>query len=367
MLAHCLAGTRVLDLSYYIPGPFATQWLADLGAEVVKVEPPSGDPMRIMGPVDDDGTTAFYKLANRSKTVIRLDLKDAPGRAQLERLVAKADVLVEGYRPGVLTRLGFGRERLDALNPRLVHCALTGYGQTGPMAPRAGHDLTYMALAGALAANGTAERPVIPFPPVADHAGAMAVVVAVLAALLQRGRTGRGAHLDIGLSDAALSWMGGVMTTARRWGEPGREDGLINGGAACYRLYRTRDGRYFALAALEEKFWVAFCRAVGRADWIARQSEPMPQTGLIAELDALFAGRDRDAWSALLAPADCCAEPVLSPAEVPDHPQARARGLVRSGDGLVEALLPVLVDGAPAAGRRPFVEADPQTVVAAWC
>ncbi len=156
MLAHCLAGTRVLDLSYYIPGPLAALWLADLGAEVVKVEPPAGDPMRAMGPVDADGTTPFYKLANRSKTVVRLDLKSAHGRRQLERMVTRSDVLLDAYRPGVLGRLGFGPDRVRQLNPRLVHCSLSGYGLTGPWAGRAGHDLTYLALAGALAASGPA-------------------------------------------------------------------------------------------------------------------------------------------------------------------------------------------------------------------
>ncbi len=190
--------------------------------------------------------------------------------------------------------------------------------------------------------------------------------MAVLAALLQRGRTGKGVHLDVSLSEAALGWMGGLMTMAERWGEPEREGGLINGAAACYRVYRTRDGRFFALAALEDKFWAAFCRAVGREEWIHRRDDTLPQRELMAELEALFASRDRDEWASLLAPADCCAEPVLEPGEVPLHPQTRARGLIRRDDGLVEVLLPVLMDGARAHDRRPLVEADAETVLAAW-
>lgn len=367
MLADCLAGLKVLDLSQYIPGPYATQWLSDLGAEVVKVEPPAGDPMRTMGPVEADGTTVFYKLANRNKRIVKLDLKTEDGQRLFAKMVAAADVLVEAYRPGVMARLGFGPERLAGLNPRLIHCALSGFGQTGPHALRAGHDLTYMALTGGLFANGPGERPVMTFPPLADHAGAQLAVTSILAALLRRERTGKGARLDVSLYEAALGWMGGVLTMARQFGPVAREDGLINGGAACYRCYATRDGRFVALAALEEKFWQAFCRTVGREDLIPRQNEPMPQAALIAELDALFLTRDRDDWVALLAPADCCFEPVLEPGEAAAHPQAKARDLVHGDEnGLVEVLLPVLMEGARAHTRRPFVETDAEKVIAGW-
>lgn len=370
MLAECLAGTRILDLTQYIPGPYATQWLADLGAEVVKVEPPAGDPMRIMGPVDDDGVTPFYKLANRNKVVVRLDLKSADGKAALATLLAAADVLVEAYRPGVLDRLGFGVAELARINPRLIHCSLSGYGQTGPHALVAGHDLTYVALTGGLAASGTAQRPVMTFPPLADHAGAMLAVQGVLAALLRRGRTGKGARLDISLSEAALSWMGGVLTTAHRsGGTVRREDDIINGGAAFYRIYRTRDGRFVALGAIEEKFWRSFCLAVGHEEWIHRQHEPMPQNELISEVEALFLDKSRDDWVALLAPVDCCFEPVLDPAEIPAHPHWRERQLVRVAedrDDLAEVLLPVFLDGARPGSRRPLREEDIRTVLAAW-
>lgn len=369
MLAQCLAGTKILDLTQYIPGPFATLWLADLGAEVVKVEPPAGDPMRTLGPTDADGTTAFYKLANRGKVVVRLDLKTDLGREVLAGLLRAADVLVEAYRPGVLDRLGFGAEELARLNPTLIHCSLSGYGQTGPLASAAGHDLTYVALSGGVAASGIAERPVMTFPPLADHAGAMLTVQAVLAALLRRGRTGKGARLDVSLSEAALSWMGGILTTGHRGESTRREADIINGGAAYYRLYRTADGRFVALAAIEDKFWRAFCRTVGHEEWIHRQNEPAPQTDLIARLEALFLTRDRDAWVALLGPADCCFEPVLDPAEVPRHPHWRARGVVRvaeDGDDVVEVPLPIFLDGAAPGRRRPLREDDARAVLGAW-
>ncbi len=369
MLAQCLAGIRVLDLSQYIPGPFATQWLSDMGAEVVKVEPPVGDPMRTMGEPDADGTTYFYKLANRNKQVVRLDLKTPDGKAALAAMLAKADVLVEAYRPGVLDRLGFGAEELNRLNPRLVHCSVSGYGQTGPHAPVAGHDLTYVALTGGLAASGIESRPVMTFPPLADHAGAMLAVQAVLAALLRRERTGQGARLDISLSEAALSWMGGILSSVHRGHDLRREQDLINGGAAFYRLYRTADSRFVALGAIEEKFWRTFCHAVGHEEWIYRQFEPMPQNDLIAELEALFLSKDRDQWAALLCPVDCCFEPVLEPAEAPDHPQWQARGVVRVGgdaDDVVEVLLPIFVDGVGPSARVPLVEVAAQVVLDKW-
>lgn len=370
MLADCLAGMRVLDLTQYIPGPLSTLWLSDFGAEVVKVEPPSGDPMRTMGAPDPDGTTCFYKQLNRNKTVVRIDLKSAEGKAALTALLGRADILVEAYRPGVLDRLGFDAGTLNGINPALVHLSLSGYGQTGPLALAAGHDLTYTALSGGLWASGTRERPVMTYPPLGDHAGAMAAVSAVLAALLRRQRTGRGARLDVSLAEAALSWMGGALTYAHRHGGgPEREADLINGGAACYRVYGTRDGRFVALAALEEKFWRAFCSAVGRPDWIERQGEPLPQTALSDEVAALFLTRDRDDWAALLAPADCCFEPVLDLTEVPDHPQWVERGLVHRAEDeqrVVDVVFPVRMDEAVGARRRPGREGSVDEVLAAW-
>lgn len=368
MIAECLAGVKVLDLSSFLPGPFATLWLADLGAEVVKVEAPAGDPLRGMGPVDADGTSPFYKLANRNKSVVRLDLADEADSRRFTRLAAKADVLVDGLRPGALARLGFAPERLEALNPRLIQCALSGWGQTGPKAAAAGHDLTYLARAGWLAVTGPAERPLMPFPPVAGHAGAALTVIAILAALLRRGTTGRGTRLDLALSDAALSWMGGVLTMAQRGASPEREQATINGGAACYRVYPTACGRFMALAALEPKFWAAFCTAVGRPEWIHRQADSLPQTALIAEVEALFRSRGRDDWAALLAPVDCCCEPVLEPAEVAPQPQVQARGFLQTDNahGLAEVLLPVLMDGARPLRRRPLIEDNADAVLAAW-
>lgn len=368
MLKDCLKGARVLDLSQYIPGPFAALLLSDFGADVVKIEPPQGDPMRSFGPIDGDGLSPFYKAVNRNKTVVCLDLKSAEGKAAFERLAAKADVIVESFRPGVMDRLGFGPERLRTINPGLVHCALSGFGQTGPYRLRAGHDLTYMALTGALAATGTPERPVIPYPPVADHAGAMHAVMAVLAALVRKERTGQGAHLDLSLFESALHMNYLGLTLGLR-GQLEREEELLNGGAAYYRIYRCADGRFAALGAIEAKFWAAFCQSVGKPEWMARQGEPFPQTALIEELSALFAGQPLAHWEEVLSPADCCFEPVLEASGVLADPHVQARGLLHATAGaeaIGEVAFPAHADGAPPPPRVAHRELAAEAVADLW-
>ncbi len=344
--------------------------LSDLGAEVVKLEPPAGDPMRALGPLDGDGVSAFYKLVNAGKNVVRLDLKSDRGRAALEALVRGADILLESFRPGALARLGFGPDALRALNPRLIHCALSGFGQSGPYAGRAGHDIAYMALSGGLATSGTTGRPVFAHPPTADFAGAMQAAIAILAALLRRARDGRGASVDVSLSETVLGWQAMVLTGARRAGfEPEREDSLLNGGAACYRIYETADKRFVALGALEEKFWANFCAALGQSGWIARQHDALPQHDLIAEVAAAFRRQPLSVWSHRLADVDCCFQPVLEPGEVPDDPHIRARGLVQetgTPDARVEVQFPAFFDGQAPAPRAAMRELCAEEAVAAW-
>jgi crotonobetainyl-CoA:carnitine CoA-transferase CaiB-like acyl-CoA transferase len=361
MLRSFLDGLRVLDLSQYLPGPFATRLLADMGAEVVKVEAPGGEPGRRL---DSEGRTVspYYHAVNARKQVIELDLKGETDRATFERLVAHADVLLESFRPGVLDRLGFGEQRLKELNPALVHCALSGYGQTGPLRVTAGHDLNYVALTGALAATGTMDKPVIPFPPMADHAGALMAVIAILGALMARGRGGRGAFLDVSLSESLLSLQELAFAFETRRGR-----GLLTGGAACYQIYRTADGEHVTLSPLEPKFWVAFCEAVERPDWIPRHlADPLPQTDLIAEVAALFASRPLVHWEALLTPADCCFLAVSEHATLAAHPHIDARGLVQMRDGVTEVLAPAIVDGRPPEARTPVCFTSADAVLEAW-
>jgi alpha-methylacyl-CoA racemase len=367
MALHFLSGFRVLDLSQYIPGPYAALMLADLGAEVVKVEPPGGDPMRLLGPRDADGISPLWKLMNGGKTVVEIDLKTPSGRETLEALLRRADALVESYRPGVMDRLGFTRVRLEELNPRLVHAALSGYGQTGPWRLRTGHDLNYMALAGGLAQSGPAERPLMAAPPTADFASGLQAALTVCAALLGRARTGRGAYLDLSLAETVLAWQSPTLTSALRPGfEPERAANLLNGGAACYQVYRTADGRFATLGAIEEKFWRNFCEAVGRPDLVVRQWEPMPQRQLIADLAAIFATKDAAAWEATLGSVECCFGLVVEPRDVPRHPQIAARRMVVAGSDTVEALYPAHVDGEPPAPRPSVAIVPAADVVARW-
>ena len=361
MLKEFLKGTRVLDLSQYLPGPFAARLLADMGADVVKVESPAGDPAKVLDLAKNEGSSPFYEMLNAGKTIITCDLKTDVGKAAFEALAARADVLLESFRPGVLDRLGFGAERLNRINPRLVHCALSGYGQTGPYRLVSGHDINYVAMTGGLDACGPAEAPAIPFPPMADYAGAMQTVIAILGALISHYRTGSGAFLDVSLSESLLSWQGPGLTMP-----PERAGGLLNGGAAFYQIYRTGDGRFVTLSPLEPKFWANFCTAVGHPEWIERRSEAMPQTALIADVAALFAGQSLAHWDALLPAADCCYQAVLTYPEVVAHPHVQARGLVSSGGGITDVLFPAYVDGRPPEPRTPLRESDADTVLGEW-
>jgi crotonobetainyl-CoA:carnitine CoA-transferase CaiB-like acyl-CoA transferase len=229
--------------------------------------------------------------------------------------------------------------------------------------------MTYFALTGGLAANGVTERPTPAYPPVADHAGAMQAVVSILAALLRRQATGKGAHLDVSLSESALAWQYQLLSNPQH--PPGRESIMLNGGAAYYRNYRTKDGRFAAFVPIEEKFWQAFCQAAERPDLLARQGEPLPQTALIAELETLFASRDLAEWQALLGPADCCFQAVLEPIEAIAHPHNQARGLMAPASwdakgGGVEVLLPMILDSRPPSPRRPFREAQAEEALRHW-
>lgn len=361
MLSDFLKGIRVLDLSQYLPGPFATRLMSDMGADVVKVEPPAGDPLKHLGTDGNSGKSPFYEMINAGKSVVMLDLKSDDGHQAFEALVTRADVLLESYRPGVLERLGFGQDRLTFLNPALIHCALSGYGQTGPYRLVAGHDISYVSMTGGLNASGSAESPTITYPPMADHAGAMQAVITILGALMARNSGGGGAFLDISLSESLLSWQGPGLTVP-----PPRGEGVINGGAAFYQIYRTADGRFVSLSPLEPKFWVNFCEAVDRKEWIPRQFEPMPQSALISDVAALFARRPLIHWETLLSGVECCYQAVLDYTEVPAHPHTRARGLVRETNGILDVLFPAYVNGQPPAQRTPLKDASAETVITEW-
>ena len=367
-----LNGIRILDLSQFLPGPFATQMLSDMGADVVKVEPPKGDPMRGLDPITNDrGDNPYHALVNAGKRVVTLDLKSQVGIDSFTDLVKSADVLMESYRPGVMERLGFGQEVLRKINPRLVHCALPGFGQNGPMRLVGGHDINYVAASGQLGMSGTVEKPHMAYPMVADYAGAMQSVCAILGALVGRGLSGQGAYLDVAMSDSVLAWQSQALTAMTRGHTLGREQNLLTGGAACYCVYETADNQFVSLGALEDVFWKNFCDAVGRPELIERQSEPLPQTGLISDVAAIFKTKTRDDWDDVFRDVDCCYHPVLQINEVTGHPQNATRRLIQPQGGLEDAhgisvLLPFWTNGEPPTTRSPVVMSSVDDIFVSW-
>lgn len=328
-----LQAIRVLDLTRLLPGPFCSLLLADMGCDVVKVEEPGrGDYMRLYPPLHD-GQSIVFNAINRNKRSLTLNLKTDAGRDLFQRLAARADVVIEGNRPGVMERLGVGWERLREGNPKLVMCSITGFGQNGPWAQRAGHDLNYMAIAGALSLNAAPGQAPHPLGvQVADiGAGAQGAATAILGALLEVAMGGEGRHLDVSMTDGALSWLAVPLAQMQAEGAvPARGGMRLTGRYACYRVYATKDGGFYSVGALEPKFWEELCAAFGRPDLVARQySEDEDQVALHREVEAIFASRTRDEWRAALGDRDVCCEPVLELDEVPQHPHVRARGLLQ--------------------------------------
>jgi len=322
-----LEGVRILDLSRLLPGPFCTLLLADLGAEVIKVEDlEGGDYIRAMAPFIG-GQSAYFLALNPGKKSISLNLKAPAGRELFLKLAGRAGVIVESFRPGTVDRLGIGYSAVKPLNPRIIYCSISGFGQDGPDRDRAGHDLDFIARSGLLGLCGRPEAvPSIPPVQIADLSSAMYAAAGILAYLREAERTGEGRALDIGMLDSAMSWM--VMPVAEySAGERGGRGRLpLTGKHPCYNVYRTRDGRDVALAALESKFFCAFCRTVGREDLLPLQFSERPED--FAEFEALFAGRTADDWRSLLKGTDFCCEVVPSLGEALDDPQVRHRGLV---------------------------------------
>jgi alpha-methylacyl-CoA racemase len=304
----------VLDLSTVGPATRCARILSDYGARVVKV----GAPPRRAGVQIEPAWWAY--AAGRGWLRARIDLKAAAGREALLALTERADVMIESFRPGVADRLGIGFDTVAARNPRIVYCSTTGYGQDGPRAQWAGHDLDYLAVAGYLDCSGRRPDggPVLPGATIADSAaGGMHAALAILAALLRRATTGRGEHLDVSVADGVLSLMALATDEHLATGaETGPGTGLLTGRYACYDVYRCADGRWLAVAAIEPPFFANLCRRLGLESWIPHQLDEDRQPELRAQLAAGFARRDRDAWVAELGPGDACVAPVLSVAEV---------------------------------------------------
>jgi crotonobetainyl-CoA:carnitine CoA-transferase CaiB-like acyl-CoA transferase len=322
-----LDGVRVLDWTRLLPGPFATMVLGDLGAAVDKLEDPQGgDYLRHIPPMVGDQSAMFLAL-NRNKRSACLDLKKEGARDAFLKLVARYDVLVEQFRPGVLDRLGVPHSLLLDVNPRLVVCALTGYGQSGPLAKRAGHDLNYLARAGVLGFQGPASAPpAVPAVQMADIGGGLWCVIGILAALAERARTGKGRVVDVAMVDASMPFAISSFGLLFGGNEPKRGGEGLTGGIAAYRAYATKDGRHVTLAALEPKFWMAFCAGAGlEADLTALFPGPH-QPAIQEKMEALFLTKTRDEWAAFGAKHDCCLEPVLEPNELRADEHLVSRG-----------------------------------------
>ncbi len=332
-----LSGVRVLDLTRLLPGGFCSLLLADLGADVVKVEDTGGgDYVRWAPPYYGSdaeqalGTrSALYLALNRGKRSIRLDLKSEAGRDAFLRLVPRYDVVLESFRPGVLDRLGVGYDDLRRINPRIVYCAITGYGQSGPNMSRAGHDMNYLGLIGLLGLTGEPDgRPIQPAGQIADiGGGALMAAFGVMAALWERERSGEGQLVDVSMTDGALSWLSMVAAAYFCDGQvPRRGEGQLNGGLVCYYPYEAADG-WVTCGALEPKFWAAFCNGVGRPDLIERQFE-RPGSETWHQTAEVFRSRTREEWRAFNDRHDAMIEPVLDLDEALDSELVRARDML---------------------------------------
>jgi crotonobetainyl-CoA:carnitine CoA-transferase CaiB-like acyl-CoA transferase len=330
-----LEGIRVLDLTRLLPGPYGTMLLADLGAEVIKIEEPGqGDYARWYS-VRMGNIGARHLLLNRNKKSMTLNLKNPKGRDILIRMVEDgADVLIEQFRPGVMDRLGVGYSTLSKVNPRLIYCALTGFGQDGPYKDLAGHDLNYIGLAGILALTAPkGGDPVVPGIQIADLVGGgLYSVIGILTALVARQKTGRGQFIDVSMFDGVVSLLpdAAAMYFAEGVAPKAGERRLL-GGLPQYQVYRTRDGRYIALGALEEKFWAALCQAIGKPEWaqdIPKEKEPRC-AAIQKEMAQIFATKTQREWVEILMKGDTCGTPVLTLDEVFQDPHVLHRKMVQ--------------------------------------
>jgi len=322
-----LAGIRVLDFSTLLPGPLATLLLAEAGAEVVKIERPGGEDMRRFEPAWGEESVSFA-LLNRGKKSVAADLKDPNVRDKILALAKTADVVVEQFRPGVMDRLGLGYAVFRAANPRIVYCAISGYGQTGPRKDRAGHDLNYIGDAGLLAlSSGQPGHRVVPPALTADIAGASyPAVMNILLALRRRDATGAGSFIDVSMAECVfpfMFWALGAGFATGQW--PGNGTDLLTGGSPRYRLYETRDGKVAAVAAMEQRFWTSFCAAIGlESEFIDDERD---KAATIKRVTEIVAAKTAAEWLPVFDQADCCCSIVQDLRAALDDPHFKARGL----------------------------------------
>ncbi len=340
-----LAGVRILDLTRLLPGPMATLHLADLGADVIKIEDPGpGDYARTMG-AKRHATSAFFLAINRNKSFVTLDLKDARDRRTFIAMVRLSDCLIEGFRPGVMTKLGLDYASLSQENPALVFCSISGYGQSGPLREKAGHDINYAGYTGiAEQTVGNDGTPALSGLQIADLlGGAQTAVIGILAALIDARASGQGRLVDVSMTDAVFAHnvMGmAAVNASGQTARPGRD--LLTGGVPCYNVYATADARHLAVGALEAKFWDTLCTALGRPElkaehWTRGQEVGGPAALAVKkELDAIFRQRTLGEWTEFFASYDCCVTPILRTDEALVHPLFTERGMVVTEEDPVE-------------------------------
>ncbi len=330
-----LSGIRVVDLTQFLPGPMMTVMMADQGAEVIKVEPAAGDPARGEGPFEA-GQSVWFRNLNRGKRSVVLDLKTDAGKAALWDLIDGADVLVEGFRPGAMARLGFDAVTVRARRPALIYCSISAFGQNGALAQNPAHDMAVQALAGFLLVNDGADgTPVVPGAASADMAAGLTALSAVLMALIGRDRTGEGATIDCAMLDSLMPWCAHTAGSAIAGGAPQQSASQRSlGGAAFYQIYETADGKHVCLGGRELKFARNLLMALGRKDLIVHAERPAgEQEALIAFLRKTFAARTREAWITWFADKDVAFAPVLDFREAFNQPHVAERGLWVEVDG----------------------------------
>lgn len=333
-------GVRVVDLTALLPGPFCSMILCDLGAEVIKIERPAGgDPGRAMMP-------ALFSTVNRGKKSLTLNLKEEEARKALGKLIEKSDVFLEGFRPGVVGRLGFDYEKVKEINPRIVYCSISGYGQSGPYRDMPGHDVNYLGVAGTLSFSGEPQGPPAASGGVqiADLCSAMYASVAIMASLRERDKSGKGDYLDVSMTDCALAWAGPRISEFYGLGCPPKDKYM---GRGAYGVYKAGDGKYLTLGCVEEHFWQSLCRLLGLEEmakneeygsWLRRNARA---DEIDPVLKKIFLTRDRDEWLDMLNKADIPCGPVNFPQDLENDPHLSARGLISMAEGYPLITFPV--------------------------
>lgn len=327
-----LEGLKVLDFTRHFPGGFATQLLGDMGAKILKVEDPwVGDLTRWLEPYFEGLEESPLSWGvNRNKRSIKLNLKENRGREIVHELVKEYDIVIEGFRPGVMDDLGIGYEDLKEKNPGVIMCSISSYGQDGPYRKRSGHDVNYISLSGLLNITGRDETPpIIPSVQIGDVGGGSLMAIAgIFGAVYQREKDGKGQHIDVSMTDGAISFATMLIMQLAAKESPKRGELTLGGGIPCYNVYQTKDGKYMSLGALGQKFWENFCKTVGKDELIPKGFSKDPK--VIEEVKEVFLERTRDEWEEFFAGSDVCCEPVLSPEELLDHPQLKHRGILKN-------------------------------------